>query len=597
MDNKEGILTSPFSLFPFHIKYFIYFIVILFLTTNCFAQKKVVAEEFLIDPPTFHCLGFRWIITGDSNANATVVVKYREIGTVEWKVALPLLRIDEDVVNKDFESFKTGNLFAGSILNLRANTSYDASFVLSDPDGGYAEKIIQVSTLQPQTEFSPDQIIHLYPQNYRFTEKSPSFHSLTLAIESSYPGTLILVHPGIYSGNYEIEKSGCKNYPIIIRGTDREKVIFDGNGTDGKLFTLPGQDYIHFENLTLRNAHTAIKANGSNGLVVKNCHIYDVHYGIISFAQSKNWLISNNLIEGRVKKWFERDNVKQEYSTPTGIVVQGTRHIVCYNTIHDFWDCLTIHNLDSPGTWENPLNMCIDFYNNKLYNAADDCMELDFGYHNIRAWNNQIMNSHVGISTQPIYGGPAYIFRNFVYNSRIPLKLHNWPSGLFIFNNTFISSQKAFWSDPIWQNAKIMNNLFLGIQSYAFASGSPDSRTFLDYNGYYKIPNAKYLIKWSSDNRKSWGRYSNLQEFYNETGNELHGIMVDYNEFANLSRPIENKTYKTAGIKCKLSQNARSVNSGIIVPNITDNFIGSSPDIGCLEFGDTSPHFGCFREK
>lgn len=378
--------------------------VILLIANNGIAQTNVIAQKLYIDPPTFHCLAFRWIISGDTNTNASVTVRYRETDTSKWNEALPLLRIDEDTINKDYDSFKTGNLFAGSVLNLNPATSYEVNLTLSDPDGGYAEKTIKTSTLHPDNEFFPDQIIHLYPRDYRFTEKSPSFHSLNLALASSYPGTLILVHPGTYNGSYELENSGSENHPLIIRGTDRDKVIFDGNGTEGKIFNLPGKDHIRFENLTIRNGFTAIKANGADDLSVKNCHIYNVHYGVISFSQSRDWIISNNLIEGRVKQWFKRGEVKKKYSTPTGIVVQGVGHIACYNTIANFWDCLTIHNLDSPGTWQNPLNMCIDFYNNKLYNAADDCLELDFGFHNIRAWNNQIMNSHVGISTQPNYG-------------------------------------------------------------------------------------------------------------------------------------------------------------------------------------------------
>lgn len=138
-----------------------------------------------------------------------------------------------------------------------------------------------------------------------------------------------------------------------------------------------------------------------------------------------------------------------------------------------------------------------------------------------------------------------------------------------------------------------MNNLFLGTRSYALVSGSPDPRTRLDYNGYYKTPKSKYLIKWSTNNRASWGKYSNLADFYNETGHEQHGLMINYDEFSNLSRPLENKTYDPNEIKCDLLESAQVLNNGINIPNITDYFADSAPDLGCLEFGEVFPHFGC----
>jgi len=81
---------------------------------------------------------------------------------------------------------------------------------------------------------------------------------------------------------------------------------------------------------------------------------------------------------GGVDDWSDRDRVKDKFGTCTGVIVDGIGHVVCYNTVHDFWDCVTISNLEEPEPWYEPHNMCIDFYNNDLYNAADDCIETDF---------------------------------------------------------------------------------------------------------------------------------------------------------------------------------------------------------------------------
>ena len=45
----------------------------------------------------------------------------------------------------------------------------------------------------------------------------------------------------------------------------------------------------------------------------------------------------------------------------------------------------------------------------------------------------------MGISFQPIYGGPAYAFRNVVYNCQHgPFKLHNTPWGAVMIHNTVV---------------------------------------------------------------------------------------------------------------------------------------------------------------
>src|ERR1700682_3358749 len=55
--------------------------------------KKVRPGEFIIDHPTLINLGFEWLIQGDANRNAQVEVSYRKQGDSEWKVGLPLLRL------------------------------------------------------------------------------------------------------------------------------------------------------------------------------------------------------------------------------------------------------------------------------------------------------------------------------------------------------------------------------------------------------------------------------------------------------------------------------------------------------------------------
>src|SRR6476661_6472506 len=99
-------------------------------------RNDIRPGEFIVDPPTLINLGFEWMIDGDDNRNATVEVTYRKKGDRDWKAALPLLRLQNERINRDlYLDVIVPNMFAGSILDLEPDMDYECSFVLSDPDG------------------------------------------------------------------------------------------------------------------------------------------------------------------------------------------------------------------------------------------------------------------------------------------------------------------------------------------------------------------------------------------------------------------------------------------------------------------------------
>lgn len=55
--------------------------------------NKLKPGEFIIDHPTLINLGFEWLIEGDDNRNAQVEISYRRRGETQWKIGLPLLRL------------------------------------------------------------------------------------------------------------------------------------------------------------------------------------------------------------------------------------------------------------------------------------------------------------------------------------------------------------------------------------------------------------------------------------------------------------------------------------------------------------------------
>src|SRR5690242_9146724 len=103
------------------------------------AENQVTSGKLVIDAPTLSAIGVEWKITGDDNRNAAVEVAFRRKGEQNWRKALGLLRIHHEVINSAQPPFRpvdptpanpngerenpwhydTGNLFAGSILNLQ----------------------------------------------------------------------------------------------------------------------------------------------------------------------------------------------------------------------------------------------------------------------------------------------------------------------------------------------------------------------------------------------------------------------------------------------------------------------------------------------
>jgi len=628
------------------------------------ASDAVTPGAFRIEPPTLLNLGFEWDIAGDANRNATVAVEFHEAGTEKWRPALPLLRLGGEHIFRAsaYLDYTVPDRFAGSILNLKPETEYECRFTLADADGvqGETVKMVKVRTRGEPREAAGGRVLHLYPPNYEGKREEPSAGRFMEAYQGAFigdwsvlaerkvkPGDVILVHAGRYlanplsyvdptgvpfDGTYLLTAKGTAERPIVIKAAGDGEVIFDGGGTTHTLFNVMAADYHIFEGITFQNADIVFQAGlrdvaGCKGLVVRRCRFENVGMGInTQFSGSRNFYIADNIFLGRkdrhrLRGWTSEkiiENGKERWLEPKyganpllsyyAVRVYGSGHVIAHNAIAFFHDGIGIDTHGSPDADPADWAVAIDIYNNDIHLSADDFIEADGGVHNIRVFRNRGVNAaHAGLSGQPIFGGPAYYFRNVLYNIGLnsPFKFNARAAGLLVYHNTAIGD--LLMPDP-FSNAHFRNNLFLGSDRPGrplVSAMNVTAYSTYDYNGYRPNRGIEANYRWAAPpdgqfrhdalSMKEHGReFRTLAEWSRATGHESHGIELDYDAFTNLAAPDPDpmKVSHATDLNFALRPGSKAVDAGTMLPTLNDDFTGTAPDLGALELGQPAPIYG-----
>jgi hypothetical protein len=92
--------------------------------------------------------------------------------------------------------------------------------------------------------------------------------------------------------------------------------------------------------------------------------------------------------------------------------------------------------------------------------------------------------------------------------------------------------------------------------------------------------------------------FNTLGELAAATGQETHGIEVDFDIFESLrppSPPDSSKPgipYDGVDLNFRLRPDAKAVDAGVRLPNVNDGFAGRAPDLGACEVGQPLPVYG-----
>jgi len=451
-------------------------------------------------------------------------------------------------------------------------------------------------------------------------------------------------------GTYYLTADGTAEMPIAIKAAGDGPAVFDGAGNFA-LFDVRAADYTYFEGLTFRNAEIGVLAGtqfliGSKGLTVKKSRFENVGAGIFSnYSGSSNFYIADNWFYGRndpshligwngPQLWSRFAGVEGQIFPPKmasyiAVKLYGPGHVVAYNYIADFHDGINVETYGNPdgsiasgpGIGDGPKYppqeywdrrpVAIDFYNNYITNSHDNPIEADGSMHNIRVMRNMLINhaSHA-FCNQPALGGPVYWIRNIAYN--LPggsTRLTSGSMGVVFYNNTILSETTG---NP--QNTHWRNNLMLGQNStpMIFSVTTNTNYTSSDYNGFRPNPGAAMSFRWNSppftvamdplgpglQPNLETRDYATLAQYSQATGQDRHSVLVDYDVFTNVRRldaqdiPNLQKLYKAEDFDFRLKAGSAAVDRGVVLPNVTDGFSGTSPDLGALEVGSAAPHYG-----
>jgi len=540
------------------------------------AAGPVTPGAIIAETPTVTTLGVRWLVQDDDNRDASCLVQYRRVGETTWFEALPLFYVDPDGIAS---GRVVDQMLAGSIFDLDPNTTYELRLTLDDPDGGGEQRTVTQTTRRvPQA-----------PADATVVQATPG--DLQGTVNAAAPGTIIEISAGTFTGMLDLRWiAATASQPIVLRGAEDHQTVLEGNG-GSYVVHASNSEHIYLERLVIRGPATnaAVVANNAVGLVVRDCRISAPSAGGHGIANAdiqqpgEDFYIVDNVLNG-VRNW--PDPYQTGGVDPVAINVNGKGHVIAYNLITAWNTAVQLADrTDAFYTAES-----IDIHNNDIHQALASAIEPDGGTHNIRIYRNRITDCLFGVSTQPIYGGPAYIFQNVIYNpKRGAFKNNNEPSGVLHYHNTSIRSGDplaAFLhaTDRPVRNSIYMNNLFLGQGSRAIESWGNYIDCELDHNAYSAgdIRFTKDGVTCDADD---------LAHFTTLCGLESHGITVDLSVFAqSISFPVTIEEHEPPDIG--LRPGSPPVDAGFVLPNLNDGFLGAAPDLGAYELGAAPPVYG-----
>lgn len=590
------------------------------------AGNPTIPDTTLRTHATIHSIGLEWDLTGDNNHNAQCSVRYRKAGELAWKDAMSLIRVDYfgRYLCDDFDDGSTChprstadrpyNMLAGSIFFLDPSTTYEIELKLTDADGGSTQKNLNITTRGYPQLPTTGNTYHVVPGSGGGDGSANNpFKGPAAAEAVAQPGDIFLLHRGYYS-TYTFQKAGQSSKHIVWKSAGDGDVVFYRATAAG--------DYQWFEGITFQyeqgkpwNAwNPAFRAvDQIEGVLLRNKflgHALSIYLGPGNEKEqrdfewhpdpgrTRDWYIAHNTIIGSKDKI---QNNYQNHNDPLHVadevIFAGKGIVFANNYVAETTDAVSASGSNH------------DIYHNDIRDVYDDGFEMDSCYANIRIWENRLINiKNSALSFQPQFAPPWYFIRNQV----VGMRNHSFfkfrvESSNVIVNNTLVGWGQMMRRAHHIFSGKTYNNLWIqsGGTDRFWAPNScnnpgtkgwtcitpdvyfPNWRTDMDYNGY------DFGQSYPLFDRGGWGGpYNSLSAFSEALGVEANGVEVNKNLIFDQFNVPSSETENISLQVLRLHSGSNAVDAGKVIPNITDNFSGSSPDLGALELGHPAPAYG-----
>ena len=510
---------------------------------------------------TFHCIGVYWSPQDGSNDNVCQV-RYRSLGSTDWKEALPLWYDGRGV-----GGYPAG--YRGSIVNLEPGTIYEIE-----------SSLLNTATIETFTAST-------------WSEDFPIAQIVYLPVGTTHQP-------------FEITESGSPDGYILYTHPEGESSTIDVNNQEDSCIYVSAS-YIIIRGLNLREASVhGIRILNVHDVVIEECDIsgwgrlqegewgYNLDAAVYSDSPNIERIIvqRNKLHHPRAdtNSWKESArNIPINTHHPMGPVAivfkprneRAGNYVIRYNEIysdedHYYIDCMgETNNFSYTGF---PIRDT-DIYGNYIANCWDDGIEAEGANCNVRIWGNYITETPIKIATQSVSVGPLYIWRNVFDISRVgPNDNYGWRAfkpgdvagyggGMtYIFHNTILqpplpdygSSGGVNADDAKLTNTSTRNNI-LHISNNRYNSISdPNQNSTNDFD--YDLYNG------------------NINAYPGAEPNGIKGV------------PIYDRNNSDG--EFALDPSSPGYDAGVVIPNFNDNYNDAAPDIGAFEAGSPPMEFG-----
>ena len=383
----------------------------------------------------------------------------------------------------------------------------------------------------------------------------------------------------------------------------------DDNSNPAIVIGYSGTPEIVANHLTIRDIHSSghgravMTSGGTSGTTANNCLVYNNE-----FVGQNPW--ANDYFDSSIG-WSD-----------DGIRLVGTGNCVWNNTLQGFGDSITF----SHSVKDDSIRACFA-YRNFIRNSVDDVFEFDYALRNLAAYDNYIENCStvMSLDDRPSAGGSIWCFRNVAININVrPFKMNSAGYGYLIYSNTFVRTEAASknprghyrrgWSklnSTEVDRVAYRNNILifraadpLEIMRLRNLAAKKDSS--VDWTNNAHFPDIQ--INWEGDSGKNV--FSNLADaksniratnplFPSGAGlgapsiRHTDDVICSSNPFVNsIALGPDGATEAKGRTTPTLRSGSAPNNAGVNIPNITDGYSGSQPDMGAVIDGRSPPPWG-----